>query len=61
LVALAADVKTLVEQCAAPDVPQPDLASENTVKTHLRRIYTKLAVDKCRDAVLRARLTGQLV
>lgn len=34
--------------------------SENTVKTHLRRIYEKLGVDNRHDAVSRARLTGQL-
>ena len=34
--------------------------SENTVKTHLRRIYDKLGVDNRHDAVSRARLTGQL-
>lgn len=34
--------------------------SENTVKTHLRRIYEKLAVDNRQDALLRARITGQI-
>ena len=33
--------------------------SENTVKTHLPRIYEKLGVDNRHDAVSRARLTGQ--
>ena len=36
------------------------MVSENTVKTHLRRIYEKLGVDNRHDAVSRARLTGQL-
>ena len=36
------------------------VVSENTVKTHLRRIYEKLGVDNRYDAVSRARLTGQL-
>jgi LuxR family maltose regulon positive regulatory protein len=35
--------------------------SENTVKTHLRWIYEKLDADNRHDAVMRARLTGQLV
>ena len=34
--------------------------SENTIKTHLRRIYEKLGVDNRQDALLRARVTGQL-
>jgi DNA-binding NarL/FixJ family response regulator len=42
------------------DVARSLVLSENTVKTHLRRIYEKLGVDNRHDAVLRARLTGQL-
>lgn len=34
--------------------------SENTVKTHLRRIYDKLNVHSQRDALAVARLTGLL-
>ncbi|MFN9951879.1 MAG: response regulator transcription factor [bacterium] len=34
--------------------------SENTVKTHLRRIYEKLDVHNQRDAISVARLTGML-
>ncbi len=34
--------------------------SENTVKTHLRRIYEKLEVHNHRDAIAVARLTGAL-
>ncbi len=42
------------------DVASQLVVSENTVKTHLRRIYDKLGVDNRHDAVARARLTGQL-
>lgn len=42
------------------DVANSLLVSENTIKTHLRRIYEKLGVDNRHDAVSRARLTGQL-
>jgi DNA-binding NarL/FixJ family response regulator len=42
------------------DVATDLVLSENTVKTHLRRIYEKLGVDNRHDAVSRARLTGQL-
>lgn len=42
------------------DVATTLVVSENTVKTHLRRIYDKLGVDNRHDAVSRARLTGQL-
>jgi two-component system, NarL family, nitrate/nitrite response regulator NarL len=42
------------------DVAKSLVLSENTVKTHLRRIYDKLGVDNRHDAVSRARLTGQL-
>ena len=42
------------------DVAATLVLSENTVKTHLRRIYDKLGVDNRHDAVSRARLTGQL-
>ncbi|MFZ9619566.1 MAG: LuxR C-terminal-related transcriptional regulator [Prochlorococcaceae cyanobacterium] len=42
------------------DVATSLVVSENTVKTHLRRIYEKLGVDNRYDAVSRARLTGQL-
>ncbi|MFQ6539434.1 MULTISPECIES: helix-turn-helix transcriptional regulator [Aphanothece] len=36
------------------------MVSENTVKTHLRRIYEKLGVDNRHDSVSRCRPTGQL-
>ena len=42
------------------DVANSLVVSENTIKTHLRRIYEKLGVDNRHDAVSRARLTGQL-
>jgi DNA-binding NarL/FixJ family response regulator len=42
------------------DVANLLVVSENTIKTHLRRIYEKLGVDNRHDAVSRARLTGQL-
>ncbi|MCP9809723.1 response regulator transcription factor [Cyanobium sp. HWJ4-Hawea] len=42
------------------DVARSLVLSENTIKTHLRRIYEKLDVDNRHDAVMRARLTGQL-
>jgi len=42
------------------DVAKSLVLSENTIKTHLRRIYEKLGVDNRHDAVSRARLTGQL-
>jgi ATP/maltotriose-dependent transcriptional regulator MalT len=42
------------------EVASEPVLSENTVKTHLRRIYEKLGVDNRHDAVSRARLTGQL-
>lgn len=42
------------------EVARSLVLSENTIKTHLRRIYEKLDVDNRHDAVLRARLTGQL-
>jgi DNA-binding NarL/FixJ family response regulator len=43
------------------EVARSLVLSENTIKTHLRRIYDKLDVDNRHDAVMRARLTGQLV
>jgi DNA-binding NarL/FixJ family response regulator len=42
------------------DVARSLVLSENTVKTHLRRIYDKLGVDNRQDALLRARITCQL-
>jgi DNA-binding CsgD family transcriptional regulator len=42
------------------DVAESLVLSVNTVKTHLRRIYEKLGVDNRQDALLRARITGQL-
>lgn len=42
------------------DVAEQLVLSENTVKTHLRRIYEKLDVHNHRDAISVARLTGVL-
>lgn len=46
--------------CTVAGVAERLMLSENTVKTHLRRIYDKLGVDNRRDALLRARLSGEL-
>jgi DNA-binding NarL/FixJ family response regulator len=42
------------------DVAKSLVLSMNTIKTHLRRIYEKLGVDNRQEALLRARITGQL-
>ena len=50
----------LEKNAKVADVASSLVLSENTIKTHLRRIYEKLNVDNRHDAVMRARLTGQL-
>ena len=55
------DVLLALEQgLRLADVAATLVLSENTVKTHLRRIYDKLGVDNRHDAVSRARFTCQL-
>ena len=53
-------LQTLEGGAKVAQVAKVLMLSENTVKTHLRRIYEKLGVDNRQDALLRARVTGQL-